>query len=70
MRERDGERQPRVEMRGLVAPVGLAIGLVTGYMRRLDAVMMRVMDGLIDGAILGPPSKKTQNIATTTAGAW
>jgi peptide/nickel transport system permease protein len=27
--------------------VGLFIGLITGYMRRLDAVMMRVMDGLM-----------------------
>jgi peptide/nickel transport system permease protein len=27
--------------------VGLAIGLVTGYLRRLDAVVMRVMDGLM-----------------------
>ena len=27
--------------------VGLAIGLVTGYVRRLDAVVMRVMDGLM-----------------------
>jgi peptide/nickel transport system permease protein len=27
--------------------VGLAIGLVTGYIRWLDAVMMRVMDGLM-----------------------
>jgi peptide/nickel transport system permease protein len=27
--------------------VGLAIGLVTGYLRWLDAVMMRVMDGLM-----------------------
>jgi peptide/nickel transport system permease protein len=31
----------------LATAVGLAIGLVTGYMRRLDAVMMRVMDGLM-----------------------
>jgi peptide/nickel transport system permease protein len=31
----------------LATSVGLAIGLVTGYMRRLDAVMMRVMDGLM-----------------------
>jgi peptide/nickel transport system permease protein len=27
--------------------VGLAIGLVTGYVRRLDAVVMRIMDGLM-----------------------
>ena len=27
--------------------VGLAIGLVTGYVRRLDAVLMRIMDGLM-----------------------
>ena len=27
--------------------IGLAIGLVTGYIRRLDAVVMRVMDGLM-----------------------
>ena len=27
--------------------VGVAIGLVTGYIRRLDAVVMRVMDGLM-----------------------
>jgi peptide/nickel transport system permease protein len=27
--------------------LGLAIGLVTGYMRRVDAVVMRVMDGLM-----------------------
>ena len=27
--------------------VGLAIGLVTGYVRRLDAIVMRVMDGLM-----------------------
>jgi peptide/nickel transport system permease protein len=27
--------------------VGLAIGLVTGYLRWLDAIMMRVMDGLM-----------------------
>src|SRR5262245_63844054 len=27
--------------------VGLAIGLVTGYLRWLDAVVMRVMDGLM-----------------------
>ena len=27
--------------------LGLAIGLVTGYIRRLDAVVMRVMDGLM-----------------------
>jgi peptide/nickel transport system permease protein len=26
---------------------GLAIGLVTGYVRRLDAVVMRIMDGLM-----------------------
>ena len=26
---------------------GLAIGLVTGYLRRLDAVVMRIMDGLM-----------------------
>ncbi len=27
--------------------VGLAIGLVTGYLRWLDAIMMRIMDGLM-----------------------
>lgn len=27
--------------------IGLAIGLVTGYLRWLDAIMMRVMDGLM-----------------------
>jgi peptide/nickel transport system permease protein len=27
--------------------LGLAIGLVTGYIRRLDAIVMRVMDGLM-----------------------
>jgi peptide/nickel transport system permease protein len=27
--------------------IGLAIGLVTGYLRRVDAVVMRVMDGLM-----------------------
>jgi peptide/nickel transport system permease protein len=27
--------------------IGLAIGLVTGYLRRIDAVVMRVMDGLM-----------------------
>ena len=27
--------------------LGLAIGLITGYVRRLDAVVMRVMDGLM-----------------------
>jgi peptide/nickel transport system permease protein len=27
--------------------LGLAIGLVTGYLRRLDAIVMRVMDGLM-----------------------
>jgi peptide/nickel transport system permease protein len=31
----------------LATSVGLFIGLITGYMRRLDAVMMRVMDGLM-----------------------
>jgi peptide/nickel transport system permease protein len=31
----------------LATVVGLAIGLVTGYMRRVDAVLMRVMDGLM-----------------------
>jgi len=31
----------------LATSVGLAIGLVTGYLRWLDAVMMRVMDGLM-----------------------
>ena len=31
----------------LASVIGLAIGLVTGYLRRLDAVMMRVMDGLM-----------------------
>jgi peptide/nickel transport system permease protein len=27
--------------------LGLAIGLITGYVRRLDAVVMRIMDGLM-----------------------
>jgi peptide/nickel transport system permease protein len=27
--------------------LGLAIGLVTGYIRRLDAIVMRIMDGLM-----------------------
>src|SRR2546429_2122725 len=27
--------------------LGLAIGLVTGYVRRLDAIVMRIMDGLM-----------------------
>src|SRR5690606_38416955 len=27
--------------------IGLAIGLVTGYVRWLDAIVMRVMDGLM-----------------------
>ena len=31
----------------LATSVGLVIGLVTGYLRWLDAVMMRVMDGLM-----------------------
>lgn len=31
----------------LAGVIGLAIGLVTGYLRWLDAVMMRVMDGLM-----------------------
>ncbi len=31
----------------LSTTVGLAIGLVTGYLRWLDAIMMRVMDGLM-----------------------
>ena len=31
----------------LSTALGLAIGLVTGYVRRLDAVVMRVMDGLM-----------------------
>jgi peptide/nickel transport system permease protein len=31
----------------LASVIGLAIGLVTGYLRRLDAVVMRVMDGLM-----------------------
>jgi len=31
----------------LATTVGLVIGLVTGYLRWLDAVMMRVMDGLM-----------------------
>jgi peptide/nickel transport system permease protein len=31
----------------LTTLVGLAIGLVTGYVRRIDAVVMRVMDGLM-----------------------
>ena len=31
----------------LASVIGLAIGLVTGYLRWLDAIMMRVMDGLM-----------------------
>jgi len=31
----------------LATVVGLAVGLVTGYLRWLDAIMMRVMDGLM-----------------------
>ena len=31
----------------LATSIGLAIGLVTGYLRWLDAIMMRVMDGLM-----------------------
>jgi len=31
----------------LATVVGLAIGMVTGYLRWLDAIMMRVMDGLM-----------------------
>lgn len=31
----------------LATSIGLVIGLVTGYLRWLDAVMMRVMDGLM-----------------------
>ncbi len=31
----------------LATTVGLTIGLITGYLRWLDAVMMRVMDGLM-----------------------
>jgi len=31
----------------LATSIGLLIGLITGYLRRLDAVMMRVMDGLM-----------------------
>ncbi len=31
----------------LASVIGLGIGLVTGYLRWLDAVMMRVMDGLM-----------------------
>jgi len=31
----------------LSTAIGLAIGLVTGYVRRLDAVVMRIMDGLM-----------------------
>jgi peptide/nickel transport system permease protein len=31
----------------LATIVGLAIGMVTGYLRWLDAIMMRVMDGLM-----------------------
>ena len=31
----------------LASVIGLAVGLVTGYLRVLDAVMMRVMDGLM-----------------------
>jgi len=31
----------------IATTVGLAIGLVTGFLRRVDAVVMRVMDGLM-----------------------
>jgi peptide/nickel transport system permease protein len=31
----------------LASVIGLAVGLVTGYLRWVDAVMMRVMDGLM-----------------------
>jgi peptide/nickel transport system permease protein len=31
----------------LASVIGLSIGLVTGYLRSLDAVLMRVMDGLM-----------------------
>ena len=31
----------------LSTAIGLAIGLVTGYVRRLDAIVMRIMDGLM-----------------------
>ncbi len=31
----------------LATSIGLAIGLVTGYLKWLDAIMMRVMDGLM-----------------------
>jgi peptide/nickel transport system permease protein len=31
----------------LATVIGLAIGLVAGYYRRVDAVVMRVMDGLM-----------------------
>ena len=35
--------------------IGLAIGLVSGYVRVLDAIIMRIMDGLmaIPGILLG-----------------
>lgn len=32
---------------GLAVAIGLAIGLVSGYLRWLDAIVMRVMDGLM-----------------------
>src|SRR5215813_12369466 len=32
---------------GLASLIGLAIGLVCGYFRRFDGVMMRVMDGIM-----------------------
>jgi peptide/nickel transport system permease protein len=36
-----------VVVAGLSIAVGLAIGLVSGYLRWLDAIVMRVMDGLM-----------------------
>jgi peptide/nickel transport system permease protein len=43
-----------VSVAGLSSCIGLAIGLVSGYFRRVDAVVMRVMDGLmaIPGVLL------------------
>ena len=36
-----------IAVAGLSVAIGLAIGLVTGFIRWLDAVVMRVMDGLM-----------------------
>ena len=37
----------RARSRAFQHAQGLAIGLVTGYMRWLDAIVMRIMDGLM-----------------------